>query len=273
MNEDLLAGVLPEERRLQVAALLRREARVRVDDLAEQFAVSGETIRRDLKALEDRGIARRVYGGAVVAESSVQPAAVVRRAAAEASRPAADAERAIAAAAAAMVEPGETLVLDLGPIVVETARALPLTFTGRVLCASVRTAALLADRDGVEVHLAGGRLRRSDLACVDDSAERFFDRFFAHRAFLTADGVAPRAGLTCQNLDEIPVRRAMLRQAAQSYVLADSVKLGAIAVGRVASLAEFAGIITDQDADPALLYALEHAGAQIIVAPPVPDLE
>lgn len=280
MNEDLLTAVLPEERRLQVAARLRRDTRVRVDDLAEQFAVSGETIRRDLKALEDRGIARRVYGGAVavdavdaveLAEAGSAPDLRMRGAAG--SRPALDAERAIAAAAAALVEPGETVMLDLGPLVAETARALPLTFAGRALCACVPTATLLAGRPGVEVHLAGGRLRPADLACVDAAAERFFDGFFAHRAFLAADGVDPRAGLTCQNLDEISVRRAMLRQAAQTYVLADAARLGTIAVGRFAALAAVAGIVTDQAADPALVDALEHAGVRVLVAPAVPGLE
>lgn len=280
MKEELLtAGALPEERRLQVAALLRRDARVRVDDLAEHFAVSGETIRRDLKALEDRGIARRVYGGAVVVDASGarHPLGSARRypgpedGAHADSAEAASARRAIAAAAAALTQPGETLILDLGADTDETARALPLTFSGRVLCAALPTAALLASRDGVEVHLAGGRLRRDDLVCVDDAAAGFFDRFFAHRAFLAADGVDPRAGLTCQNLDEIAARRAMLRQAAQSYALADATRLGTIAVGRVAALSELAGVITDGRADPATVRALGAAGTRVIIAPPVPE--
>ena len=279
MKEELLtAGVLPEERRLQVAALLRRDARVRVDDLAEHFAVSGETIRRDLKALEDRGIARRVYGGAVVvdADGARHPLpgseySGLDDGAHTGSDEATAARRAIAAAAAALVQPGETLILDLGPDTDETARALPLNFTGRVLCASLPTAALLASRDGVEVHLAGGRLRREDLGCVDDAAAGFFDRFFAHRAFLAAGGVDPRAGLTCQNLDEIAVRRAILRQSAQSYALADASRLGAIAVGRVAALSELAGVITDNRADPATVRALAAAGTRVIIAPPVPE--
>ncbi|HEY3871404.1 MAG TPA: DeoR/GlpR family DNA-binding transcription regulator [Actinocrinis sp.] len=277
MHEDLLTAVLPEERRLQVAALLRRDTRVRVDDLAEQFAVSGETIRRDLKALEDRGIARRVYGGAVVVDAAEAvesgPAPALRMRDAAGPRAALDAERAIAAAAAALVEPGETVMMDVGPLVAETARALPLTFAGRVLCAGIPAATLLAGRDGVEVHLSGGRLRASDLACVDAAAERFFDGFFAHRAFLVVDGVDPHAGLTCQNLDEIAVRRAMIRQASRVYVLADAARLGAVAVGRVAALAEVAGIVTDEAADPALVCALEHAGAHVVVAPAVPGLE
>lgn len=274
MKEELLAATaLPEERRLQVAALLRRDARVRVEDLAEQFAVSGETIRRDLKALEDRGLARRVYGGAVAQGLGHEfEFESTHGADAEAADP--DLSLAgIAALAASLVEPGETVTLDLGAAALETARALPLTFSGRVLCTSVPAAALLAGRRGVEVHLAGGRLRPIDLACVDDVAIGFFERFFAHRAFLTVDGVDPRAGLTCQNLDEIPLRRALLRQAAQCYVLAGAAQLGAIAVGRLAPLADVAAVITDAAADPAAVRALENAGTRVLLAPAAPRLE
>src|SRR5947209_18260846 len=68
MKEELLDAVLPEERRLRIAAQLRRDTRVRVEDLAARYGVSGETIRRDLQVLEERGILRRVYGGAVAQE-------------------------------------------------------------------------------------------------------------------------------------------------------------------------------------------------------------
>ncbi|WP_051451074.1 DeoR/GlpR family DNA-binding transcription regulator [Actinospica robiniae] len=260
--EDLLATVLPEERRLQVAALLRRDTRVRVEELADRFAVSGETIRRDLKVLEDRGVARRVYGGAVATDGGWLRS--------EDLHDARRAQRAIASAAASLVEPGETVMLGLGSLVTETARALPSSFAGRALCASVPAATVLAARPGIEVHLAGGLLRRPDLACTDDSAERFFDRFFARRAFLAADGLDPRAGLTCAHLEEVPVHRALIRQAAECYVLADAPKLGTVAVGRVAGLAELAGIITDDAADPDLVQALEHGGARILIAPQVP---
>jgi DeoR/GlpR family transcriptional regulator of sugar metabolism len=277
VKEELLsAAALPEERRLQVAAQLRRDTRVRVEDLAERFAVSGETIRRDLKTLEDRGLARRVYGGAVAQDAEEAAAGAFAAHPFPGARAAGDPDLSlagIAAAAAALVEPGETVILDLGAAAMETARALPLTFAGRVLCTSVQTAALLAARGGIEVHLAGGRLRQSDLACIDDVAAGFFDRFFAHRAFLTVDGVDARAGLTCQNLDEIPVRRALLRQAARCYVLADAAKLGAVAVGRLAPIAEVAGIITDAAADPEIVRALESAGTRVLVAKAAPRLD
>src|SRR6185369_14595792 len=147
MTEELLDNALPEERRLQIAGQLRRDSRVRVDDLARRFGVSGETVRRDLQVLEERGLLRRVYGGAVVVE---QPAF-------SEARPA-DPGRQIAALAATLVEPSDTIVLLGDALIMETARALPASFAGRVLCAALPIGAELAGRDDVEVLLAGGAI-------------------------------------------------------------------------------------------------------------------
>jgi len=267
MKEELLGAVLPEERRLRIAAQLRRDTRVRVEDLAAQYAVSGETIRRDLQVLEERGILRRVYGGAVAQESRGWEPSADERVVARL-----DPKRAIAAAAAALVEPGETLIFDLGTTVAETARALPATFSGRALCVALPTAAELAGREGVEVHLAGGQLRRADLACVGATAERFFDQFFADRAFVAASGVHPKAGITGERLEETALRQAILAQANETYVLADAAKLGRIAVGRVCPLSAVTAVVTDGDADPDVVRAIEHAGTRVIVAPSLPSL-
>ncbi|MGC9665940.1 DeoR/GlpR family DNA-binding transcription regulator [Planosporangium sp. 12N6] len=268
MEEQLLPAVLPEQRRLQIAAQVRREHRVRVDDLARRYAVSGETIRRDLQVLEERGLLRRVYGGAVIHDDRGWGAAADGH---DVAHP--DPTRVIAAAAGALVEPGDTLILDVGATVGEVARSLPATFAGRVLCAGLPAAAELAGRDGIEVHLAGGRLRPGDLACTGGAAERFFADYFADRAFLAADGVHPRAGVTAARLDEIPVRQAILRQARETYLLADSSAIGRIAVGRVCALSGVTAVITDADADPEVVAALEQAGTRVVVATSVPALD
>jgi DeoR/GlpR family transcriptional regulator of sugar metabolism len=259
---------LPEERRLRIAAQLRRDARVRVEDLVRQFGVSGETIRRDLQVLEERGMAQRVYGGAVSyrAPNLQQPdgaSPVIRL----------DPKRAIAAAAAALVEPSDTVIIDTGSTAAEVARALPASFAGRVLCTSVQTAAELAARDGIEVLLSGGRLGRKGLSCSGPAAEHFFRQFFADRAFLAADGVHPRAGITGADLPDNSVRQVILGQARECYVLADHAKLGMTAVGRICDLPVPAAVITDSRADPETVRVLEQAGATVLVAPPATGLD
>jgi DeoR/GlpR family transcriptional regulator of sugar metabolism len=255
---------LPEERRLRIAAQLRRDARVRVETLVGQFGVSGETIRRDLQVLEERGMARRVYGGAVSHQAPNLQAAgtlppVMRL----------DPKRAIAAAAAALVQPSDTVIIDVGSTAAEVARALPASFSGRVLCTSVQTAAELAARDGIEVQVSGGRLGRGGLSCSGPAAEHFFRQFFADRAFLAADGVHARGGITGADLPGNAVRQVILGQARECYVLADHAKLGLLAVGRICGLADPAAVITDSRGDRETIRALEQAGATVRIAAPV----
>jgi len=264
MDDEVLTAALPEERRLLIAAQLRREARVRVDELVVQFAVSGETIRRDLQVLEERGMARRVYGGAVARQSGTWQLPdggrqVTLR----------DPKRSIAALAATLVGASDTIVIDAGSTAAEVARALPGSFSGRVLCCSLPAAAELASREGVEVHLSGGQLRRGALSCSGPAAERFFGEYFADHAFLSAGGVHAGAGVTGPWLPENAVRQVILGQAAACYVLADHTKIGKISVGRICRLSDLAGIITDEGADPEEVSALEQAGATMLVAPPV----
>lgn len=268
MTEEALDAALPEERRLLIAAQVRRDARVRVDDLARRFGVSGETVRRDLQVLEERGLVRRVYGGAVVTEPD--PAQVRTDPPAAGGSPA---HRRIAALAATLVEPDDTVALHGDPLIQRFAAAMPASFAGRVLCASLPVAAELAGRAGVDVLIAGGQVRTADLGCAGPVTEHFFRQYYADKAFLTAGGINHRTGLTQRALDDIAVQQVMVDHARECYVLADPASLGRTAVGRVAVIGAITAVVTDGSADPAEVRALERAGLKVLVAEPGPDAD
>jgi DeoR/GlpR family transcriptional regulator of sugar metabolism len=114
--------------------------------------------------------------------------------------------------------------------------------------------------------LCGGQVRGGDAACSGGHAEAFFAEFYADRAFLGSGGVHPEAGLTDYYPAEVVVRRTIIAHTAACYVLADSSKLGAIAVHRVCPLDRVTAVLTDDAADPADCAALESAGAELRVA-------
>jgi DeoR family transcriptional regulator, fructose operon transcriptional repressor len=266
MTAEPLDTALPEERRLQIAAQLRRDARVRVDDLARRYGVSGETIRRDLQVLEERGVLRRVYGGAVVAEPHPLEAWLDEP---RGHQP--DPLRQIAALAATVIEPSDTVMLHGDALIKEAARALPASFSGRVLCASLPIGAEVAGREGIEVLIAGGQLRAADMVCTGTVTEHFFRQYFADKALLSAGGIHPRAGLTDGRLADIALQQVIIDQARECYVLADASRIGKIAVGRVAGLAAVTAVITDLRADPEEVRALAQAGVKVLVATGDPD--
>ena len=99
--------MLAEERRQRIAVLLKDEKRVSVSELAQTYSVSEETIRRDLERLENNGVARRTYGGALYNEDERKETPYdVRK------RSDVNAKYAIARQAAKLISDGEYIMLD-----------------------------------------------------------------------------------------------------------------------------------------------------------------
>lgn len=253
--------MLPTQRRQAILAEVRQHSAVAADDLAREFAVSVETIRRDLRDLQQKGLLDRVYGGATQPAGRSSEGSFAAR-----STRHIEAKRAIAGLAATLAEPGETIVIDVGTTALEVARALPAAFHGRVLTNSVPAALELSAREHIEVLLCGGQVRGGDAACSGATAQAFFEEFYADRAFLGSGGVHPEAGLTDYYPAEVVVRRTIIAHTAACYVLADSSKLGAIAVHRVCPLDRVTAVLTDDGADPEACQAVQEAGAELRIA-------
>lgn len=253
--------MLPEERRQRILEELAARGLVRVDDLVTQLDVSAETVRRDLIELERRNELTRVYGGAT--RNADAPARSAERR--DVANP--EAKRAIAQLAVTLIRPHQTIIFDVGSTVLEVARALPMDLVAQALTNSGYTAQELARRPHVQIHLAGGEVRPEDLACSGQETEEFIGGFFADVAFLCAGGVHPQAGITDFFPREIAVRRHMLQRSTARYVLADSTKLGRVALRRVCELNAVTAVITDSDAPPDLLETIAARGIAVMVAP------
>jgi DeoR family glycerol-3-phosphate regulon repressor len=253
--------MLPTQRRQAILAQVRERATVSAEDLSRQFGVSVETIRRDLRSLQQRGLLERVYGGATRPSGRSSEGSFAARSARHIDR-----KRAIAALASSLVESGDTVVIDVGTTALEVARALPAGFRGRVLTNSVPAAMELSARSDVELLLCGGQVRAGDGACAGAHAEAFFGEFYADRAFLGSGGVHPQAGLTDYYPAEVAVRRTIIDHTAMTYVLADSSKLGEIAVHRVCTLDRLTAVLTDDAENSAAFAALAAADLTLLLA-------
>lgn len=255
--------MLPTQRRQKILAEVRKSAGTSAEDLALRFGVSVETIRRDLRDLRDRGLLERVYGGALPVQSTEGTFAAR-------SGKHQDRKRAIARMAAALVKPDDTIAIDVGTTALEVARALPAEFRGRVLTNSIPVAMELSGNEKIELLLSGGQVRHGDAACFGRRADDFFEEFYADKAFLGSGAVHAEAGLTDYHPHEVATRRVIIAHAGASYVLADSSKLGAIAVCRVCPVTQLTAILTDSagpQASKEAVDALLAAGCTVLQAP------
>ncbi|GAA3059616.1 DeoR/GlpR family DNA-binding transcription regulator [Streptomyces glomeratus] len=249
------------ERQQEILRLAREGGRVDVVSLAEEFQVTAETIRRDLKALDRAGLVRRVHGGAIPAgRLDFEPDLAERESTA------ADEKDRIAKAAVAELPGGGTVILDAGSTVARLAGDLPLEAALTVVTHSLPTAARLADHPGIQLHLVGGRVRHRTRAAVDAWALRAYGEIRADVVFIAANGFSADHGLTTPDLAEAAVKRAAIRAARRVVLLADSSKHGQEHFARFGDLGDVDLLITDTGLSPEDALAIERGGTEVVRA-------
>ncbi|WP_328494639.1 DeoR/GlpR family DNA-binding transcription regulator [Streptomyces sp. NBC_00414] len=247
------------ERQQEILRLARDGGRVDVVSLAEEFQVTAETIRRDLKALDRAGLLRRVHGGAIPAgRLDFEPDLAERE------TTSADEKDRIAKAALAELPDEGTMILDAGTTVARLAGALPLETSLTVVTHSLPIAARLADHPGIQLHLIGGRVRHRTRAAVDAWALRAYGEIRADVVFLAANGFSAEHGLTTPDLAEAAVKRAALAAARRVVLLADSAKHGQEHFARFGDLGEVDLLITDSGLSPEDATAIERGGTEVL---------
>lgn len=251
------------ERRAALTERLGRDGRVSVGDAARDLGVSGETIRRDLDALERHGLVRRVHGGAV-ARSAVQATELGLSDREE--RSGREKLRIAAAAAEHLPADGGTLLVDAGTSTAALVEQLPVGSSLTVVTHGTVVAAMLSRREDVDLVVVGGRVRGRTAAAVGSEVVSTYDRLRADVAFLGANGVSAERGLTTPDFDEAAVKRALVGAARRSIVLADSSKLDTEYLVTFAGLDAIDLLITDDGADPAHVARLRDAGLEVQLA-------
>ncbi|MET7319145.1 MULTISPECIES: DeoR/GlpR family DNA-binding transcription regulator [unclassified Streptomyces] len=249
------------ERQQEILRLARDGGRVDVVSLAEEFQVTAETIRRDLKALDRAGLLRRVHGGAIPAgRLDFEPDLAERESTA------ADEKDRIARAALAELPAEGTMILDAGSTVARMAAAIPPEASLTVVTHSLPIAARLADHPGIQLHLVGGRVRHRTRAAVDAWALRAYGEIRADVAVVAANGFSVEHGLTTPDLAEAAVKRAALTAARRVVLLADSSKYAQEHFARFGALSDVDLLITDNGLTPEDAGGIERAGTEVVRA-------
>lgn len=249
-------------RQTEILALARNTGRVLVDDLARQFDVAVQTIRRDLTEMSDMGLLDRVHGGAVPRQGVVNIAYEARRRLNEAGK------AAIAAACAAAIPDNSSIILNLGTTTEAVARALLHHKNLTVVTNNMNVATILLQNPGCEIMVAGGALRRSDGGLIGDLTTEFFAQFKVDIAVIGASAIDADGDLLDYDLAEVRVSRAILSQARAAFVVADHLKLSRSAPARIASLSQVDRLVTDAPLPAPLAARLAEWGTRVEIASP-----
>lgn len=247
-------------RQTGILEIARQEGRVVVEDLAQRFDVTLQTIRRDLTELSEAGHLDRVHGGAVPRTGVSNIGYEARRRMNE------QAKSAIARACAAAIPDNASMILNLGTTTEAVARELIHHRNITVVTNNMNVANILVANPGCEIMVAGGALRRSDGGLVGELTTQFIEQFKVDFAIIGTSALDRDGDLLDFDLAEVRVSRAIIRQARQSFLVTDHTKLGRSAPARIASLSELDAVFIDESLPDSLMAACEGWGTRVVIA-------
>lgn len=251
--------MLTSQRKKAILETLRQEGQVLAGDLSERFGVSEDTVRRDLRELAAEGLLQRVHGGALPASPAVAPFA--QREGMETA-----AKRRIARRAAAMIAPGQVVIVDGGTTSALLVASLAPDLAATIVTHSPSVAVALAAHPTLEVVLIGGRLYKHSIVSVGAAAVEAISHVNADLYFMGVTGVHPQAGLSTGDFEEAYIKRALAARAAETVVLASAAKLNAASAYRIGDISLAQTIVVEASTPETLIAPVEQAGVTVVRA-------
>jgi DeoR family glycerol-3-phosphate regulon repressor len=251
-----MARILPR-RHTDILAIARESGRVSVDELAQTFAVTPQTIRRDLNDLCSAGVLTRVHGGAMIASGIENLGYDARKLVAQTHK------RLIGEAAAGLIADNTSLFVNIGTTTEEVGRALTSRTGLLVITNNLHVASQLYRAPGVEVIIAGGFLRSGDGGIVGEAAVAQIRQFRADTAVIGTSAIDADGTLLDFDIREVQASRAIIENARRVILVADSSKFARSAPVCVAHLSSIDMLVTDR-LDPRMMDLCRKNEVEVI---------
>ncbi|MDI7775747.1 transcriptional repressor AgaR [Asticcacaulis sp. EMRT-3] len=250
------------ERRRQITHMIKSRGSVQVASLSDVFGVSMQTIRKDLHFLEMHGVAARAYGGAIAAEvvNISEPPIEAKRVTHTEEK-----ER-IGRLAAALVQPGDSIMLDSGTTAMQIARFLPDDDGITVVTNDFDVLGALSQKRNLKIVMLGGELRRKNMAFYGAQTLAALDDLLLDKLFLGVDGFDVERGITTHFEPEAQLNRKMVETARRIIAVTDSSKFGKVCLHRIIDISEIDDLITDSDAPDYIRQPEAHLGFRVHLA-------
>jgi DeoR/GlpR family transcriptional regulator of sugar metabolism len=253
--------MLAEERRAILQSKLRDEGYVQVTELAGDIGISSATIRRDLIMLEREGVCVRKRGGAVRTSHGVTleiPYEIKRRHNTEE-------KNRIAQAAINFIDNGDTILLDAGSTIYALASLLHHKERLTVVTHDLNIAVKLATNPNIKLICTGGVARENVYTLEGAQVVDFIRNLRVDKTFLGADAVHSDGVISNVNIEEVPIKQAMVNAADEVILLTDSSKFSITGFAKVCDVADIDHIITDKGIPKERLEILKKKNIDVIV--------
>jgi len=240
MNNTLI-----NQRRQFIEKKLVAEGKIKVSELSDLFNVSTETIRKDLLFLEEKGIAKKGYGGAVVVNDLLEPSFKEKYAKNK------EQKTKIAKATLDFLSDGMIVLMDAGSTIYTIAKMMALKKNLTVFTNSPKSAQVLDDFN-IKTYLVGGEIRNNSNALVGGWATRAITEIKADVAILGTSGFAGQEGPCVENFEEAEVKKAMIASANKVIVVGDASKAKTYSMISYARWQDVGAFVTDSRLEGAI---------------------
>ncbi|MFO1035676.1 MAG: DeoR/GlpR family DNA-binding transcription regulator [Geminicoccaceae bacterium] len=260
--------MIAAQRRALILERVRQQGGAAIVDLADVVGVSASTVRRDLDYLMREGYLERRHGGALLAEperTTFEPRQDIG------AHMARSAKVAIGRRAAALLEPGQSVLFDSSSTVLEAARAIAGAGLRLTACTNdLGIAMALTAADCARILVLGGSVRPGSLTLTGDPGQSFLDHLHADVALVGIHSLA-RGRLSETAIEVVAIKRRMIESAARVVVLADSSKFSHPAFCDVCELNRISMVVTDSGIAGDARALLEEQGVALAIAEPVAE--
>ena len=246
--------MLAIERKREILSRLNSEGKVIVSELARDFGVTEETVRRDLEKLDNEGLASKIYGGAVAKKGSTLDLPYNVRASVNVEE-----KEIISDLAADIIKDGDRLMLDSSSTDIYIVKKLKSKKNLTVITNSVKILLELSDKPDFTVLCTGGSLREGSLALNGSSAEKMIGSYHVDAAIVSCKGIDMTLGVTDSNEADGQIKKAMFASADKRILALDGGKFDNKSFVKLCDVSELDMIITDTAPSEAWqTYCHEH---------------
>ncbi|MDZ5474066.1 DeoR/GlpR family DNA-binding transcription regulator [Bacillus sp. 31A1R] len=250
--------MLPIARKNKIKEIIIEKKSVTVAELTELFQVTEETIRRDLKQLEDEGILNRTYGGAYISEGVQSDVDVKLREFIHV-----EGKKKIASKCLSFIKSGDSIFLDASTTSLVIASMLKdhkLT----VVTNSIKVVTTLMDSPSIRIVVIGGTLSNSSLSNLGRTAEDNTRKYFFDSAFISCRSVSMQHGITDSNEQQAAIRQIAAEHANNVFLVADYTKFDKTSFASICGFEDVNAIVVDNTLSDEWRKFLEEKNIQLL---------
>ena len=232
--------MLAIERRREIIARLTADGKVLVSELAKEFGVTEETIRRDLERLDKDGVASKTYGGAVSKQSAALDLPYNVRESVNVEQ-----KQQLAEKLAMLIRDGDRLMVDSSSTALYVIKRIKSKKNLTIITNSVKILLELADKQDWTVLSTGGVLKKGALSLTGSSAEKMINSYHVDTAICSCKGIDISLGITDSNENDCLIKQAMLGSAERRILAVDGEKFDKKSFVKVCDIQQIDAIVTD----------------------------